>query len=339
MLLPSVVPIDDASRIAEVRRLAAAAAFDEGLDEAETGRVALIATELATNGLKHAEKCEIIIARLSPHDRPGVELISIDRGPGMTNVDDCFVDGFSTAGTPGLGFGGITRQADEFDVYTQPGKGTAIVARKYARAAATAKTAPSFRFSSICVPYRGEAACGDAWSVRRNGSSLWIVVADGLGHGLLASQASQAATAAFDSSKAAAPVELLDVLHRSLRGTRGAAVAVARIEVEDGRIRYAGLGNISGALLGGVKVQNMLSHNGTAGLEARRCQEFEYKLPEAGLLVMHSDGLTTSWNLDAYPGILRRHPALIAAVLYRDANRGRDDVCVVVGRRFENDHG
>ena len=111
-------------------------------------------------------------------------------------------------------------------------------------------------------------------------------------------------------------------------------MAVLYLDDESGRVRYAGLGNISGVLLGGPRAQYMVSHNGTAGLEARRVQEFDYALPPNPTIVMHSDGLNTSWSPDTYPGLLRRHPAVIAGVLYRDATRGRDDVCVVAARRM-----
>ena len=114
--------------------------------------------------------------------------------------------------------------------------------------------------------------------------------------------------------------------------TRGAAVAVSYIEPDKNRVRFAGLGNIAGAVTGGGKARFMISHNGTAGMEARRVQEFEYPLSVDSTLVMHSDGLNTNWTLDAYPGLAMRHPAIVAGILYRDANRGRDDVCVVVGR-------
>ena len=98
----------------------------------------------------------------------------------------------------------------------------------------------------------------------------------------------------------------LENAHLALRSTRGAAVAVSCIEHQTGRVRHAGLGNISGVLLGGARAQMMISHNGTAGLEARRFQEFDYALPpDAGTIVMHSDGVTTSWSLDGYPGVRR----------------------------------
>jgi len=125
---------------------------------------------------------------------------------------------------------------------------------------------------------------------------------------------------------------LLEEVHLALRHTRGAAVAISLIESSNRSVRFAGLGNITGVLLGGVRPQFMTSHNGTAGLGARTVQEFAYNLPAEGVIVMHSDGLSTSWTIDAYPGLIRRHPSIIAGVLYRDASRRRDDSCVLVAR-------
>jgi len=62
----------------------------------------------------------------------------------------------------------------------------------------------------------------------------------------------------------------------------------------------------------------------------RRVQEFEFDFPAGALLILHSDGLTTRWTNADYPGLMARHAGLIAGVLYRDHNRGRDDVTVVV---------
>jgi hypothetical protein len=97
-------------------------------------------------------------------------------------------------------------------------------------------------------------------------------------------------------------------------------------------IRYAGIGNIAGYVVGPAKTQFMISHNGTAGHEATHFQEFLYPFPETSVLIMHSDGLSTSWNLGAYPGLALRHPTVIAGTLYRDAARDRDDACVVIAK-------
>ena len=329
----ALIPVDDPSRVAEVRRVAVAAAELEGLGEQPAHELAIIATEMATNLVKYARSGEVHISRLFTSGAPGIQILSIDRGPGMDSLQASMMDGLSTAGTLGAGLGAMSRLADVFDGYSQPERGTVLVACKYPNGKPK-DLDERWTFSGVSVPYPGEETCGDNWSIRRHGSINWLMVADGLGHGVFAAEASSAATASFQKSTDQSPVAMLENVHRELRSTRGAAVAVACIDHDSGTVRYAGLGNIAAVLLGGERPRFLVSHNGTAGLQARRFQEFEYPIPADATLIMHSDGLTTSWSVDAYPGLLRRHPAVIAGILYRDAIRGRDDVCVVAGRRL-----
>jgi anti-sigma regulatory factor (Ser/Thr protein kinase) len=305
-----------------------AAARDEGLSETDIGAAAIVASEAASNLHKHAQRGELLISRLSDRGGLGVEILSIDRGPGMPDVERCFADGYSSSDTAGTGLGAIRRLSKECVAYSQSGKGTVLAAR--IRANTPARESTGLHSGIVCVPMKGEEVCGDAWAIRRSGQNTTVMVADGLGHGIFAADAARAATAAFRDSTGTAPADLLTSVHQALRGTRGAAVAIASIDTSSRRIRYAGLGNISGVILGAPRQKYMLSHNGTAGHEARVFQEFEYEAPEPGWVVMHSDGITTSWTLDGYPGLVQRDPALVAAVLYRDANRERDDVCTVV---------
>jgi Stage II sporulation protein E (SpoIIE) len=132
---------------------------------------------------------------------------------------------------------------------------------------------------------------------------------------------------------AAAPAELLALMHAGMRSTRGAAVAVASSGPSAGDgLRYAGVGNLSAVLARGPDSRSLMSHNGTVGLQARKIQELSYPWPAEAVLVMHSDGLQSHWRLDQYSGLAQRDAALIAGVLYRDFARGRDDVSVVVQR-------
>jgi hypothetical protein len=158
-------------------------------------------------------------------------------------------------------------------------------------------------------------------------------MADGLGHGLLAHEPAAAATRVFASSHESRPGRLIEDVHAALRPTRGAAVAFLAIDVERRVATYAGLGNISCVVLqpSGAR-HSMVSHNGTAGHTAARIQEFHYPVPNDSLVIMFSDGLATHWDLRAYPGLQQRDPSLIAAVLYRDFSRRRDDVTVAVVR-------
>ncbi len=320
-------PIDDPSRTAEVRRHAGRVARNEGLADDACANAEVVATEIATNLLKHARQGEIHITGLSQGGRAGIEMLSIDHGPGMSNIDDCIRDGFSSAGSPGTGLGAIVRLSDEFDAYSAPDQGTVLVSRIWAVRESAAR---DLALGWISVPIRGEDVSGDSWAIHMEETSVSLIVADGLGHGILAAEASRAAIEGFRAYATAGSVVALEQVHRRLRGTRGAAVAIASIDVSGGALKYAGIGNISGVIVGGPKPQSMVSHNGTAGHEARKLQEFSYALPPNWTLIMHSDGINTSWNLDRYPGLINLHPSVIAGVLYRDGSRHRDDVCMVV---------
>lgn len=328
MRTPVLVSIDDASRVAEVRRIAMAVANEAGLGEETVAKVGIVATETATNLVKHAQSGEVLVSNLTAPAQAGVEVLAVDRGPGVEDLERCLADGYSSAGTAGTGMGAMFRLANEFDVYSQRGKGTVMVARVHEGAGEEGRA----RCGAVIVPFRGEPVCGDAWSWREVDWRQELLVADGLGHGVPAADASSAAARTFEKNAGDSPGEMVERLHKALRGTRGAAVAVARIDAAGGSVRYAGIGNIAGAVVTNSKTQFMVSHSGTAGHAAMRFQEFEYELPPGGVVIMHSDGLSTNWDFRAYPGLLRRHPSVIAGVLYRDANRGRDDVCVVVVR-------
>jgi len=121
-------------------------------------------------------------------------------------------------------------------------------------------------------------------------------------------------------------------VHRALMPTRGAAVAIARIDMAAGVIRYVGVGNISGLLVTDAPARHMVSHNGTAGHVAPRIREFSYEFTGTPMVILHSDGLTSRWDLGAYPGLGLQHPTLVAGVLLRDHRRARDDASVTVAR-------
>jgi hypothetical protein len=178
----------------------------------------------------------------------------------------------------------------------------------------------------------GEEGCGDAWAVESSPARTAVLVADGLGHGLLAATAASAAVRVFRQTAGSEPAEIIHALHAALRPTRGAAAAVAVIDHPTRTLRFAGVGNISGTILAVGRRQGLVSHSGTLGHEVRKVQPFEYVWPEGAVLVMHSDGLGTQWDAARYPGLLARHPALAAGVLYRDFRRERDDVSVVAVR-------
>jgi hypothetical protein len=178
----------------------------------------------------------------------------------------------------------------------------------------------------------GETMCGDGWMTSGDRGRIQIVLVDGLGHGPNAHDVAAAATRAVATSAIGSPVEALTTMHSSVRHTRGAAATVASFEPRASIVSIAGIGNVSAAIITPSVVRRAVSLGGILGHDVRTFREYRYPWVADALLVMHSDGLTTHWSLDHYPGLRQRSPALVAAVLYRDFQRGRDDVTVVVGK-------
>lgn len=323
----------DASQVGEARRAVARLSQSLGFDEETSGRAALVATELGTNLVRHARGGRLMLA--ARHDLPsggGVEMLSVDEGPGMADLAACRRDGYSSGGTPGTGLGAIERMSDEFSITSTPGRGTIAVARVFAQRRAV--TGGSFRAAGLSTCAPGETVCGDAYALRINGASASVIVADGLGHGPGAAEASLAAVKVFDTAAdGASPAQILERSHAALRVTRGAAAAVAHLDAARGTVVFAGAGNIAGRIISGVDDRSLLSQHGTVGLQIRRIQEAAYEWPAHALVVLHSDGVASRWTLADTPGLLQSDPLVIAAWLLREHSRGRDDATVLVIRR------
>jgi anti-sigma regulatory factor (Ser/Thr protein kinase) len=327
-----IVEVREASDVAEARRVASRLSSRIGFNEVESGHVALIATELASNLVKHAKSGRMVASLLQRGSAVGLEVKALDRGPGIANISQSLRDGYSTVGTAGTGLGAVKRLAQEFDIYSAPGKGTAVLARVWSGKLSESWDA-TFEFGAVCLPIPGETVSGDGWEIDASRGKCTCVVVDGLGHGPSAAQAAEAALATTREQRGKAPAEIVERAHGALRATRGAAIAVAEIDPEDKVVRFCGVGNIVARIASTGKARHMVSYNGIVGQEVRKIVEFTYPWVADALLVMHSDGLTARWDFANDSALLPRHPALIAGVLYRDYGRGRDDATVLVARQ------
>lgn len=321
--------VREQSDIGECRRAAKRLAQAHDFNEEGAGKIAIIATELATNLVRHAGGGEMLLQVLQSDAAPQLEMMAIDRGPGMRDVAECMRDGYSTAGTPGTGLGAASRLSTVFDLFSQTGKGTIVVSRVARKADAASA---SLELGAVCVPLAGETECGDGWSVAQNGQMVAILVVDGLGHGPFAAAAARSAAQAFEEQPFDDPASVVQNLDRRLCGGRGAVGACARLRVSEDKLDYAGVGNISGVIVEPQRSRGLVSMNGTLGVKSPRSRQFDYDYPADSLVVMHSDGLSARWQLADYPGLRSRHAAVIAGVLFRDCARKRDDATIVVAR-------
>lgn len=322
------IPILDRSSIGEARRAAIVSAQALGFDEERRSDIGIVATETATNVLLHAGSGELLLCPCSEGQTAWLDVFALDSGPGIEDISRAMEDGFSTIGTAGQGLGAIARIADASSMYTTPGKGTVYWSRFV-----TGEGLSAIELGIINIPVRGETECGDSLFIRRGSVVSTYMVVDGLGHGPGAAEAAKEAVATVQRQLPDPPSATIERTHDALKKTRGAAMSIARVNHDLRTLTYAGVGNIGAIIVTGTESRTMVSQNGTLGaVLPRTVQEFNYPIERSTLLVMFSDGLSTKSSLTGYPGLQNRHPALIAAVLYRDFSRKRDDATVLVAR-------
>ena len=340
-LQPQIVfPILHASDVAAARRAGQKLADGLGFSEVHAGRLAIVITEAGTNILKHAGEGTLYVMRAqsaaqpasqSSADMAGIDVLAVDSGPGIADVEGSLRDGVSTAGTAGTGLGALRRQADDFDVWSARGKGAAFFMRIWNGTPRARSCA--MEIGALVVPLAGEDVSGDGWAVSCNTDGATLLGVDGLGHGPEAHKAAAGAIEALERRPGASPSDTLQAAHEALRTTRGAALSAARIDYAAGELRFAGIGNVSGVVVDGESRRAMVSHNGIVGNNMRKVQEFPIGFPPGALCILHSDGVQTQWDLDDYPGLFARAPAIVAGSLMRGYIRRRDDAMVLVARR------
>lgn len=321
--------VEDPSQIGVVRRFAMSLADDFSFDEEQKGRLGIVINELCTNLLHHARHGDILVRPIQYQNFSAIEILAVDRGPGIKNISESMVDGYSSSSTPGNGLGAIRRQSDVFDIYSIEGQGTVVLS--IVNQIRNQQPSDQMQFGIICIPIDGERESGDAWEFHIERNCLQVMVADGLGHGLLAHEASTRALEIFSANRNQPLPLLMELVHQGLKSTRGAAVSIAKLNFETGILDFIGVGNIRCLLLEQEKMKTLVCQSGTAGLQIRLAKLFSLPWTKTNLLILHSDGINTRWDLNNYQGLLTRHPSIIAAVLYRDANRNSDDVTVFIG--------
>ena len=328
------VPVFEEGQVGLARRCVAEVCRRVSTDQTFCGKAAIIVTEMARNLVRHGKGGQIVIREIVTPSALSLELLALDRGPGMHNITECVRDGFSTAGTPGTGFGAIRRLSDRFEVFSHPGGGTVVWAQLCACDACS--SSPAFESSGISTAVEGEEACGDGWDVIETAGVLRAIVVDGLGHGRFAGEAAHEAIRVFRSQGTVGVASALKLVDQALIKTRGAAGAVVEICPVKKQVTAAGVGNISIRVLNNGESRSFGCDNGTLGTGVPRIREFTQPWVQGSVLVMHSDGVKTDWTHDDYLGFTRRHPALVAGLLYRDFRRERDDITVIAVRnRYE----
>lgn len=317
--------------VGHLRRIVAQIARQARGSEAEVGRAEVAVTELATNLLRHAEPGgSILVRRLATHGSRGVEIISLDPGPGMHDTRAFVHEGSAKAGSAGLGvgLGSVRRLSTQFDIYSNPREGTVVLSR---HAFGDAPKVGALEVGGVSLALRGESVSGDGWAIASSTLPFSALLVDGLGHGAEAGEASETAIAVL--GRYFGDIEgYVRQANTAMRQTRGGVIGLARIDVEQGRMDFAGIGNIEGRLILPDRRCLLTSRNGTLGvsMSAPEARIVSQPWVPGAILILHSDGVKVALDARAYLGLFAHDASLIAAVLVRDGLRGTDDATVVV---------
>jgi anti-sigma regulatory factor (Ser/Thr protein kinase) len=325
-----LIPVREHSQVFQSRQRAEALARELNFTEHQAGKVAIVATEIATNLIKHARQGELSATVVDERGVPGVELLAVDAGPGITDIRRILIGGHSTTGTAGTGLDAVRRLSDRFAIHSIAGSGTVLMAR-------LTRSAPpedwkGFEVGAAVTAMPGEQVSGDAWAFRRHPTGGVLMVADGLGHGPDAAAAAQKAVRVMRECQSCSPIQLAEYVHQALASTRGAAIGIADIAIETKQVAFVGIGNVSASVMTGGASRPLVSHYGTAGLTAPRIAEFHCPMTLPAIVILHSDGVSSNWQIGDYAGLEQEHASIIAAVINRDFRRGRDDAAVAVAR-------
>ncbi len=332
-----LIEVSESSQASDARRKVLACAEDLELNEMRRGALAVAVSEMATNLVKHAKRGHIVVQQFQRGVHPGLRVISVDKGPGIQDITRALSDGHSTAGSMGSGLGAIKRLSDAFEIYSVPGAGTVICAEFWDGTSnqsirSLASLQAPIDVGIISEPITGEEVCGDGWGVRSSSDSILLMVVDGLGHGVLAAEAAREAERILSESRKHDPHEILLDTHAALKKTRGAAIGLAKIDLQRRVISFVGVGNVSASVVSQNSSRGFASHNGILGQQMQKVQEFMLPWNHDNILIMHSDGVATRWDLERYPGLKAKRASLIASVLHRDFSRGRDDATVLAAK-------
>jgi anti-sigma regulatory factor (Ser/Thr protein kinase) len=327
-----------------------------GLDAMQVNAVSTATSELARNIVKYAGTGNVAVSRVDEDGVAGVRVVASDRGPGIDDVESALRDHYSTGGTLGLGLPGVNRLMDDLKIDSTRGRGTRVTAtlwaRDHKRARRTTNRVPtSFRLRPASTvklepspngaggvaaaarirPHRTERVSGDAVTLRWIGDRVLAALVDGLGHGATAAAIAERAGSALGSTQATDVLTIMEEVHKALRSTDGAAVAIAVLDPRQGSYETVAVGNARVRIVGDSD-RRLDWTEGTVGTEYRTPDVKRGLLGDATLL-LYSDGIADHFEARDYPGIRSDSPSTAARIIMERFGKDHDDASCVVLRR------
>ena len=131
MAAESSVPVQRDVDIVTARQIGRELAVEAGFTGSDLTLIATAISEVARNIMVYAQRGEIRLQMAQRDGRRGIEVVAVDEGPGIPDIERAMQDGFSTGRSLGLGLPGARRLMDEFEIVSEMGKGTTVTMRKW----------------------------------------------------------------------------------------------------------------------------------------------------------------------------------------------------------------
>lgn len=325
--------VADRSYFSLVKKDIHALGIQQGFSDERAGQLDIIVAELCSNLIKHAGHGQMLVKAIHEQGNSGVEVICLDKGPGITDIKRMMLDGSSTKKTLGQGLGAIQRLSDKFDIYSQKDWGTVILSRIFQHPLAYYTPRFTTEVKGLLVPKKGETACGDGFYYKQTNYQFKLFVGDGLGHGPEAAKAVEEAINSFKYCHEENPVDIIKYINSTVKKTRGLVGTVVTLDFETKEWSICGVGNILTRLSNFSQSKNYMSYNGILGHNIPGSLKEQRTPYEQGqYLVLCSDGIKTKWELSNYTGIYKNDLSVVTAAIYKDHTRNTDDASVVVAK-------
>lgn len=326
-----LLTLSDRSYVSLVKKDIKKIAEGIGFDANRLAEIEIIISEVASNIIKHTPGGSILVKHVVKGSLEGIEIISIDNGPGMSNPLMMLKDGVSTTKTLGQGLGAIKRLSDNFDIYSVPKWGTILLARIFKNPEADIKSKDIFNISTLMVPKSGEEFCGDGFKFFTRKSTCQVLAFDGLGHGPEAYKASEAAIKSFTQTQNLDPADRLRSMSTSIKNTRGGVGMIFSIDQKKNSLTFCGVGNISARVLTEGKLKSCISYNGIVGHTfPNTINSNTINWAKEEYLIITSDGIISRWDVNALANIMKYDMSIVAASLFKDFARGNDDTLIMI---------
>ncbi|CAM3550865.1 SpoIIE family protein phosphatase [Flavobacterium chungbukense] len=330
----SVYRIDDRSLIPFIKREIHNLALHLGFTPHRAAETDIIIAELTSNLIKYAGGGDLLYRSNHNGNCNEIEIYCLDKGVGIENTARIMNDGYSTSSTLGQGIGAIKRLSNDFQIYSMKGWGTVQYIKICDKSEISIPSSVTgLDLSALSVNYPGERLCGDGYHVKYLRNGFQIFTGDGLGHGMHAHEAVQQSIRAFKQCTEKNPAAVLRYVHEHVKKSRGLVATVACVDYETESWNICGIGNINTRIYNGLENKTYTAYNGIVGHNIpRTLNSTSIPYQKHQIIVMHSDGLRTRWNLSDLSSIIKQSPGIIASALYKDNVRGTDDATILVGK-------